>query len=162
IFPGACDAGYNGLSAELAFSSDFARDACDFGGERTKLVHHGIDGFFELEDFAADIHRDLLRQVTVGYGDGDFCDVTNLRRQVAGHLVPRFGAVLPDAGHAFDFGLTAEFAFGTDFAGDASHFGCEYRQLIDHLVDELRGFQKLAFEWPSFDLQRHRLAEVAF
>src|SRR5207249_4445613 len=44
VFPGAGDAGHNGLAAELAFGADFAGDAGDFGGEGAELLHHGVHG----------------------------------------------------------------------------------------------------------------------
>ena len=57
--------------------------------------------------------------------------------------------------------LAAELAFGADLARDARHFGGEHRQLVDHLVDQLRRPQELALERPAVDFERHRLAEVA-
>src|SRR5262249_59228592 len=50
-------------AAELAVGADLARHPRYFGGERIELVHHRIDGVLELEDFAADIDRDLAGQV---------------------------------------------------------------------------------------------------
>ena len=34
--------------------------------------------------------------------------------------------------------------------------------MIDHLVDQLRGFEEFAFERTSIDFEGHRLAEIAF
>ena len=48
-----------------------------------KLIDHRIDGLFELQDFAAHVHGDLLRQIAVGDGDRDVGDVAHLRGQVA-------------------------------------------------------------------------------
>jgi hypothetical protein len=145
--------GHDGLTAELAFGADFARDARDFGRERTQLMNHRVDGFLELQNLAADVDRDVLGQVAVGDGDRDLGDVPDLRRQVAGHLVDRVGQLFPDARHASDLGLAAEFAFGADFARDARDFRREDRQLVDHLVDQLRGPQELTFERPAADLE---------
>src|SRR5215204_2765368 len=39
-------------------SSDLAGNARDFGGECVELVHHRVDGVFQLEDFALHVHRD--------------------------------------------------------------------------------------------------------
>src|SRR5207245_1756934 len=86
-FPGAGDALHIRLAAELAFGADFAGHASHFGGEGAELIHHGVDGVFELEDFSADIDGDLLGEVAVGDGGGDGGDVTDLRGQVAGHGV---------------------------------------------------------------------------
>ena len=44
--PGTC-----GLTAELAFGADFARDARHFGGKRVELVDHRVDGLLELREF---------------------------------------------------------------------------------------------------------------
>src|SRR4029453_13072057 len=87
VLPGAGDARNDRLSAELAVGADFARHAGDFGRKRTQLVDHRVDGFLELQNLAAAIHHDLLRQVAVGDGDGDLGDITDLRRQVVGHRV---------------------------------------------------------------------------
>ncbi len=60
ILPGAGNAGDVGLTSEAAFAAYFASDARHFGGERSQLLNHRIESFFQLEDFAADIDRDLL------------------------------------------------------------------------------------------------------
>src|SRR5512145_1494210 len=52
--------------AALFRAADFARHARHFAGEGVELVHHGVDGVLELENFAAHVHGDLLRQVAVG------------------------------------------------------------------------------------------------
>src|SRR5438132_1645155 len=78
VLPGAGDPGHGGLAAELAFGADFAGDAGDFGGERIQLIDHRVDRFFELQDFAMDVDGDFLREVAVGHGDGNVCDVSCL------------------------------------------------------------------------------------
>ena len=90
-----------------------------------ELIHHRVDGVLQLENFAPDIDRDLLRQVAIGDGGGHFGDVTHLGGQVARHEVHVVGQILPGAADAFHIGLAAEFSFGTDFAGHARHFRCE-------------------------------------
>ena len=125
IFPGSGDAGHDRLDAKPAFGSDFARDARDFRSEGAQLFHHRVDGFFELQNFAADVDRDLARKVAIGHGDRDFRDVADLTREVGGHRVHVVGEVLPGAGNAGHVSLTAEFSFGADFARDAADFGCE-------------------------------------
>src|SRR5207248_3130386 len=59
-----------GLATELAFRAHFASDAGHFGGEGAQLVHHGVDGVFQFEDFAFDIDGNLLGEVAVGHGRG--------------------------------------------------------------------------------------------
>ena len=60
VLPGAADAGHHGLAAEPSFGTDLAGDARHLGGERTKLLDHGVQGVLEQQDFAAHIDRDLL------------------------------------------------------------------------------------------------------
>src|SRR6185295_12093712 len=91
VFPGAGDAGHDSLAAELAVGADFAGDARHFGGEGAQLVHHGVDGFLELQNLAADVDGDLLRQVAVGDRDGHFGDVADLAGEVVGHRVDALG-----------------------------------------------------------------------
>ncbi len=61
--PRAADAFDLGLAAELTFGADLARDARDLGREASKLVDHRVDRVLELEDLAADVDGDLLREV---------------------------------------------------------------------------------------------------
>ena len=135
ILPRTGDAGHERLSAELSFVTDVARDARDFRCEPVELVDHRVDGVLQLEDLAAHVDGDLLRKVALGDGGRDFGDVTHLRGQVTGHEVHRVGEILPRTGDAADLGLSAELAFGTDFARDARHLAGEGVELVDHRVD---------------------------
>ena len=83
ILPGSGDAGHVGLAAEPAFGSHFAGHARHFAGEPVELVDHRVDGFFQQQNFAADVDRDLLRKVAVGDGGRDFGDVSHLAGEVA-------------------------------------------------------------------------------
>src|SRR5207302_1054827 len=60
ILPGARDPLHLGLTAQFAFGADLEGHAGDLGGEGVELVHHGVDGVLELEDFAANVHGHLL------------------------------------------------------------------------------------------------------
>ncbi len=113
--------GHDGLAAEAAFGADLAGDARHLGGERAQLLDHGVERFLELQDLAAHVDGDLLRQVAAGNGGRDLGDVAHLGRQVRGHEVDVVGEVLPRAGDAGHLGLAAELAFGADLAGDARH-----------------------------------------
>ena len=144
VFPGAGDAGNHGLAAELAVGADLAGDAGDFGGEAAQLIDHGVDRVFKLQNFAFGIDGDLFRQVAAGDGDGDVGDVSDLGGQVAGHRVDAVGQVLPGAGDAGNHGLAAELAVGADLAGDASDFGGEAAELIDHGIDRFFELENLA------------------
>ena len=144
VLPGAGDAGHDRLAAELAFGADLARDARHFGGERAQLVDHRVDGLLQLQDLAAHVDGDLLRQVAAGDGDRDLGDVADLRRQVARHRVDAVGEVLPDAADLADLRLAAELAVGADLARDARHLGGEDAELLDHRVDDGGRAQELA------------------
>ena len=88
-------------------------------------------------------------------------DVAHLAGQVAGHRVHVVGQVLPRAGDALHLGLAAELAFGADLARDARHFRGERAELVHHRVDGLGGAEELAAQRAAFDVERHRLREVA-
>ena len=82
ILPRAAHAGHLRLPAEFAFRADFARHARHFGGEGIQLVHHGVDGVLQFQNFAFHVHRDFARQVAARHGRRHFGDVADLRRQV--------------------------------------------------------------------------------
>src|SRR5262249_30055592 len=88
------------LSTKLAFGADLARDTRDFAGKGVELVHHGVDGIFQLEDFALHVDGDLARQVTARNCGGDFGDVAYLCRKVGGEQVDVVGQILPGAADA--------------------------------------------------------------
>src|SRR5206468_2314727 len=98
VLPGAGDAAHPRVAAALAFGAGLARYAALFRAEGVELVHHRVDGFLQLQDFAADVHGDLLRQVAASDGGGDVGDVADLRSQVRRHEVDAVGQVLPGAG----------------------------------------------------------------
>ena len=128
----------------LSFGADFARHARHFGGERSQLVHHRVDGVLQLENFALHVDRDLARQVAARDGRRHLGDVAHLRGQVRAHDVDRVGEVLPRAGHAGHDRLHAEPAFRADFARHARHFRRERAQLLDHRVDGFLELQNFA------------------
>src|SRR5262249_37532310 len=107
---------------------------------------HRVDGVLELEDLAAHVHGDLLRQVAVGDGLRDVGDVANLRGQVAGHGVDGVGEVLPGAGHAVDPGLAAELASEARRGGHARDLGGDGAELVDHRVDGVLELEDLALD----------------
>ena len=137
--PGTC-----GLAAELAVGADLARHARHLGGEGVELIHHRVDGLLQLQDLAADVDGDLLRQVALGDGGRHLGDVAHLAGQVAGHRVDAVGQVLPGAGDAAHHGLAAELALGADLARHARHLAGEGVELVDHRVDGLLQLQDLA------------------
>ncbi len=82
ILPGAADAGHHGLAAEASLGADFTRHARHFGGERAQLLDHGVQRILEQQDLAADVDRDLFRQVAAGDRGRDLGDVADLCGQV--------------------------------------------------------------------------------
>src|SRR5207248_3161717 len=127
------------LATEVAFGTDFAGDASDFAGKGVVLVAHAVYGVLELEDLAAHVDGDFLREVALCDGGGDVGDVAHLGRQVGGHQVDVVGEILPDARRALDLRLAAELALGADLAGHAGDLGGDGTQLLDHGVDRAGG-----------------------
>src|SRR5262249_5952029 len=74
VLPGAGDARDFSLAAELAVGADLAGDAGHLGGEGVELIDHGVDGLFQLEDFTADVHRDLFGQIALRHRGRDLRD----------------------------------------------------------------------------------------
>src|SRR5262249_25041389 len=126
------------------------------GGEGAQLVHHRVDGVLQLEDLAAHVDGDLLRQVTGGDGGRHLGDVPDLRRQVGGHEVHAVGQVLPGAGHAADVRLTAQLALPADLQCAVRIFGGEGAKLVHHRVDGVLHLEDLALH-----VDRDLLREVA-
>src|SRR5205823_1886954 len=98
VLPGAGDAGHLGLAAELPFGAHLSRPPRHSCGVAAQLFHHGVDGVFELQDLAPDVHGDLARQVPRGDSGGDLGNVAHLGGEVARHQVDVDGEVLPGAG----------------------------------------------------------------
>ena len=72
VLPGTGHAVDVGLTAELAFGADLARDARDLGGEGAELLDHQVDGLRGAEELAleraiVDLERHGLRQVALGH-----------------------------------------------------------------------------------------------
>ncbi len=141
VLPRAGDAAHVGLTAEFSFGAHFAGHASHFRREAGKLVHHGVDGVFEFENFAFDVDGDFLGEVAVGDGGGHLGDVSHLGGEVAGHRIHGVGEVFPRTGDAAHVGLAAEFSFGADFAGHAGHFRGEAVELVHHRVDGVFQFE---------------------
>ena len=161
VLPRSRHARHDRLSAELSVRADFARHARHFRRERSQLVHHRVDGFLQLQNFAADVHRNLARKVAARHGGRDFCDVAHLASQVAGHRVDGIGEVLPRARHAGHLRLTAELSVGSHFARHARHFRSENAELLNHRVHDRGRAQKFAFKRPPIDVQPHGLRQIA-
>ena len=145
IFPCTGDARHIGLPAQTPLGADFARDTRHFTSEAVELVHHRVQRFFELQNLAADIDRDLARQIAVGDGRRDLGDVSYLAGEVAGHEVHIVRQIFPRAANSWHLRLPAQFAFGTHFTRYAGNFAGERIELIHHRVDGVFEFEDFAF-----------------
>src|SRR5207237_116442 len=156
VLPRAGDTLHVGLATDLAIGTHLTRHTSDFFGERIELVDHRVVGLLELEDLAADVDGDLLREVALLHGGGDLGDVADLAGQVARHDVDVVGQVFPDPADPVDLGLAAQPALGADLARHARDFVGEGVQLVDHRVDGLLELEDLAA-----DVDGDLLGEVA-
>src|SRR5205085_2082749 len=101
-------------------------------------------GVLQLENLAAHVDGDLLRQVAGGDRGGHLGDVAHLAGEVRGHRVDVVGEVLPGAGDTADLRLTAELALGADLAGDARAFRCDVALLVAHPIYGVLQLENLA------------------
>ena len=141
VLPGAGDARHLCLATELAFGTNFAGNTRHFRRERVELIHHRIECVFQLENFAAHVDRNLVRQVAACHRSGHFGDVADLTGKVRGHRIDAIGQVFPGAGNATNQRLAAELAFGADLAGDTRHFSGKGVELVHHRVDGIFQFE---------------------
>src|SRR5207249_791703 len=107
VLPASADAAHLRLAVQLALGAHLAGHASDLRGEGVELVDHGVDRVLELQDLAANVDRDLLRQIALGDSSRDVGDVPHLGREVGGHQVDVVGEILPDASRALDVSLSA-------------------------------------------------------
>src|ERR1700677_1312824 len=132
------------LAPQLGLGSPPAGHAAPLRREAVQLVHHGVDGLLELQDFTLYVDRDLARQVAQGDRRGHVGDVAHLCRQVVRHRVHVVGEVLPRAGNPGHRCLAAELALGSHLAGHAAHLRREAVELVDHRVDRDLQLEDLA------------------
>jgi hypothetical protein len=78
-----------GLSAELAFGTNFKRNSSDLTGENTQLGHHVVDGGLEVEHLALDVDLDLLGEIASSDGGGDIRDRPHLVGDIERHFLQR-------------------------------------------------------------------------
>src|SRR5207253_1110924 len=156
IFPRAGHTGHLRLSAQFAFRAHFAGDTSHFCSEGVQLVHHGVDGVLQLENFALHVDGDFSRQVAAGDGRGDLCDVSDLGCEVASHEVHVVGQIFPGSAHSGHIGLTTQPAFAAHLARYAGYLAGEGVQLIHHGVNRLFEQQNLAA-----DIDGNLLGQIA-
>ena len=161
IFPGAGNADDDSLAAQFAVRADFASHTRHFGSKRAQLIHHGVDGFFKLENFAAHIDGDFAGKIAAGNSSSDFSDVAYLAGKVAGHRVDGIGQILPCAGDARDQCLTTQLAVSADFARHARHLGSEDAELLNHSIDNAGRTEELAFQRTAVNVQANGLGQIS-
>ena len=144
VFPRSRDPFDLGLSPKLTLGAHLLGHAGDLAGKSVEVVHHRVDGLFQLQDLALDVHGDLLREIALGHGSRHLGDVTDLPREVVGQLVDVVGEVFPRSRDPFDFGLPAELTLGTHFFGHAGDLAGKSIKVVDHRVDGLFQLQDLA------------------
>src|SRR6185437_14151549 len=135
ILPGTGNARHLRLTAKISLGAHLPGDAGDFGSEGIELIHHRVDGVFQLKDFALHIDCDLLGEVARGDRGRHLGNVAALAGEVLGHRVDVVGQILPGAANALHVGLATELALGAHFAGDARDFRSEGIELIHHRID---------------------------
>jgi len=106
------------------------------------LIHHGVEGVFQLENFALHVHGDLARQIASRHSRSHLSDVAHLAGQVAGHEVHVVGEIFPRAGSRH-LRLASQLAFSADFTSHARHFRGKSVQLVHHRVDGVFQFENL-------------------
>ena len=135
ILPRAANAGNLRLPAELALGADLAGHTRHLAGKRVQLIDHGVDGVFQLQNFAFYIGGDFAVEIAARHGRGHFRNVANLCRKVRAHGVHRIGEIFPGSRHTGDDGLPSQPAFGAHLTRHPCHFGSEGAQLLNHRVD---------------------------
>ena len=156
ILPRPRHAGHHRLAAELAVGADLARHTAHFAGKGAELIDHRVDGFLQLQNFAAHVDGDLLGQIAIRHRDRHLGDVAHLPGQVVGHGVDVVGEILPRPRHPGHLRLTAELAVGADLARHAAHFAGKGVELVHHRVDRVLQLQNFAFH-----LDRDLAIEIA-
>ena len=132
------------LAAELAFRTDLARHAGDFGCEEAQLIHHRVYRVLQFQNFAAHIHSNLARQIAVRHGRGDFRDVADLHREIGRHGVHAVSEIFPGAGYVFHVRLAAQFAFHATSRATRVTSAANVDRLIHHGVDGVLQLENFA------------------
>ncbi len=132
------------LPPQPPLGADLTRDARNLAGEGVQLIHHGVHGLLEFQDFTGHIDGDLVRQIAARDGGGHLRDVADLSREIAAHGVHRIGEILPGPRHSGYQRLAAQLTFRTHFSRHARDLRGEGTQLIHHRVDGFLQLQNLA------------------
>ena len=115
LFPHTLHARHISLATQSTLRADFTRYTRYFVREMPQLVHHDVDGDFELENLAVGLNLDLFRQITSCNSLGDQRHAAHLVRKVLGQAVHHVFEFLPCALHTRNVSLAAELALCADF-----------------------------------------------
>ena len=137
------------MPAQIPFGSHFASHARDFARETVELIHHRVDGVFQLKNFALHIDGDFSRQVPFRHRRRHLGNVAHLRGKITGHGIHGIRKVLPGARNTGDVRLTTQSALAAHFARHARHFSREAIQLVHHGVERF-------FQLQNFSAHVHR------
>ena len=162
IFPGSGDAFDARLAAELTVGADFAGHAGHFGGERSELFDHGVDGSggaqkFAFERTAFDFEGHGLRQIAFRHGADHARGFARRQHQIADQRVHGGDRRGPRPGDFADRGALRDLAFFADHAAHAFKLGGHALVELDHVVERIGNF---AFE--AGPGQREPRRKVAF
>src|SRR5262249_10564886 len=126
-----------------------ARHARHLASKAVELVHHGVEGFFQLQNLATHVDGDLAGEVAIGNGRGDLSDIAHLPGQVTGHEVDVVREIFPGATYTGHLPLRTDLAFGADLTRHARHLAGKGVELVHHDVEGV-------FQLEDFTLDVHR------
>ena len=160
IFPRTGDALDDGLTAELSFGADLARDAHHFGGEGVELIDHRVDqpaGTEELafERPAVDLERHALRKIAVRDGAEHASRLGHRLGEVGDQPVHRLDETLPRAAHRTERDPLRDSPFAADDEARSLQLFGETRIELDAVVKRLGDFAV-----DSREAEREACAEI--
>ena len=156
-----------------------ARKAREVGFEKVLFVvlfgrvfqigDHLVDVVFQQRNFALRFYRNGSRQIAFGHTCRHIGDRAHLNRQRVRHVVDVIGQILPGSRHVRHFRLSAEFAFGADFARHGRDMFGKLRKRIGHRVDRFGEGRNFAFGFHDEFLfqvavryRRHNFGDAAY
>src|SRR5205823_3773771 len=141
VFPDAADASDLGLVATGALGADLASDARHLAGERIQLFDHRVDRLGGVEELplqrpAVDLQRHGLRQIAVGHGADDACNLRVRSGEVFYEVIHRLEGRRPRANRPG--GGALELSFLADAPGQAMNLALEALVRFDDSVQRRR------------------------
>src|SRR6266545_768556 len=130
------------LAAQLAFGPHFARHPRDFGGERTELIDHLVDGLRRAEELAlqrlsVDFERHRLRQIALRHSTDHACGLARRMDQIVDELIDRVDRIAPEAGQVAHAAALPEFALLADDAREPLQLLRHPFVALDNIVEHI-------------------------